>query len=157
LGNATKSSDGAIGPRKENYMTFVLEVEFSESGPHLAASSHLWLEAKASHVEQVLAVNINRKKAHIRFEIWERRRQGRVPRGASEAPVRGYRTEEVLAILDDDKRPQVIGTLAISFTKLLEREPVPEKGEPPFFILTAADIEDVAVRVWEDQEFLPRP
>jgi hypothetical protein len=157
LGNAEKASDGALGPRHGTYATFVIEVAFSETGPHLVASSHLWLEAEGSHVKQVLAVNIDQKKAHIRFEIWEHRRQGRVPRGASEAPVRGYRTEEVLAILDDDKRPQVIGTLAISFTKLLEREPVPEKGEPPFFILTAADIEDVAVRVWEDQGFLPRP
>jgi hypothetical protein len=155
LGDTKKTSDGALGPREKTYATFILEVAFSETGPYLVASTHLWLEATDSHVEQAMAINIDREKPYIRLELWERRRQGRVPRGHSEAPVRGHRTDEVVADLDDDGRRRVTGALAISFKKLLEREPVPEKGEPPFFIFTAADIEDVAVRVWERQGFLP--
>ena len=155
IGNATKDSDGALGPSNKIYATFVVEVAFSETGPHLAASTHLWLEARDSHVEQAIAINIDRKKPHIRLELWERRRDGRAPRGDDEAPsVRGHRTDVVEANLDDLKCPRVTGALAISFEKLLEREPVLENGEPPFFILTVADIEDIAVRIWRDQGFL---
>jgi hypothetical protein len=149
IGNATKVSDAAWGPRHKIYATLVVEIAVSETGPHLAASTHLWLEAKDSHVKQAIAINIDRNKPYIRLELWERRRNGR----DGEAPS-SHRTDEVVAVLDEGRR-RVTGALAISFKKLLERDPVPENGEPPFFILTKADIEDIAVRIWQDQGFLP--
>lgn len=156
IGNATKVSDAAWGPRHKIYATLVVEVAVSETGPHLAASTHLWLEANDSHVKQAIAINIDKKKPHIRLELWERRRDSRALRRDGEAPssVRGHKTDEVVADLDDHGRRRVTGALAISFEKLLERDPVAENGEPPFFILTADDIDDIAVRVWEDQGFL---
>jgi hypothetical protein len=140
LGDVEKAPDKSWGPKKNGYITCVLETGVSESRLALHRDATTWLGSPQSHVAQVITIKLSRTRPEMHFCLWKKNQ-------AREASV----DHELLVILADGL-PITQGTLTISFEELFERRPRAGTAECDI-VFSERDLGGIAREVWEEMGF----
>ncbi|KAJ5378671.1 hypothetical protein N7509_011790 [Penicillium cosmopolitanum] len=128
--------------RSHKWPTFVGEIAWSEPRSKLKADIKFWLEDPESSVNVAITISVLR--GRILIERWE------VSDNKSPSPT------QKIEIIRNPKPgcPQVSGQFEIEFSDVFLREPKPKTRERNF-ILTIADMHELAAHVWEYQYQFP--
>ncbi|KAJ5983220.1 hypothetical protein N7481_005319 [Penicillium waksmanii] len=124
--------------RSHKWPTFVGEVAWSEPRSKLKADMKFWLEDPESSVNVAITISVLR--GRILIEMWE------VLDNKPPSPT------QMIEIIRSPKPgcPQISGQLEIQFSDVFLREPKPKTKERNF-ILTTADMHELAAHIWEYQ------
>jgi hypothetical protein len=136
LQNIYKEPDGSWGPLAVNYPTCVLEVGVSQSLRSLEHDAQRWIENRASHVTQVVTVNIYLQSREIIVTVWKKVGQKAVKDNDIYVEIRG-----------DRPRVRDNRCLGLSFEKIFERRPTHGTAERDV-IFSGRELGRIARRVW---------
>ncbi|KAL2814945.1 hypothetical protein BJX63DRAFT_431049 [Aspergillus granulosus] len=164
IGDWTKEANCSWGPRpcgERPSLSFVVEIGFSESMPHLALDARGWIETLSSSVNLVVTIAIHCDRPEIILQQWELapRRSNVVTRSSSNlahctAFIKISRTKGTISITgepDMNGNTTKITQMDLPFDKLLNRPPRPPLERD--FIIPAQTLREMAEDVWKVQKF----
>lgn len=153
LHGVSKEPDKSYELKRNNHLTFVVEVGVSESNRALTNDAKIWLEHFESHVAQVLVIAMSRKREVVSFILWHTAHEERGTR--ANQPLLAAIVQRVEVTLDEG-RPMANGRIILSFEKLFERKPRQGTADDNI-VLSRRELGGISRRLWERLGILPLP
>lgn len=153
LKGVSKAPDKSYELKRNNHVTFVVEIGVSESNRALTNDAKIWLEHHESHVTQILGIAVSRKREVVSFILWNTAPQDRETR--ANHPLR-VAIDQRVEVTFDEGQPIANGRIILSFEKFFERKPRQGTADNNI-VFSKRELGAIARELWEKLGLLPLP
>lgn len=148
-GDISKRFDACWSPLNDlSQRTLVMEMGLSESKPQLDLQAIHWLIAAESPVQVVFTMELNREKEEIVLRKWERPDTGSFRRSLRNTSSPEQLVTGEVTISHENKVGVASSAMELPFSKIVGRDPDPNKPHERDFLIPKADLGILAEHVW---------